>query len=193
MRQAEFDREQVLRSALKAFLNKGYGKTSMQDLTKATGLHPGSIYCAFGNKRGLLVAAVEQYKEDRDAQFAATFPANAPVLPCLKRYLDELVNECHSCDSSRACFLVKALNEMADQDAELQAELSTSLESWQAALEAQIQRAKDRGELAADKNPQVLARYLVMGIYGLRTYAQTHPQREVLQQLADQLYLSICQ
>ena len=82
---------------------------------------------------------------------------------------------------------------MADQDAELQAELSTSLESWQAALEAQIQRAQSQGELATDKNPEVLARYLVMGIYGLRTYAQTHPQREVLQQLADQLYLSICQ
>ena len=80
MRQAEFDREQVLRSALKAFLNKGYGKTSMQDLTKATGLHPGSIYCAFGNKRGLLVAAVEQYKADRDAQFAATFPVNAILM-----------------------------------------------------------------------------------------------------------------
>lgn len=40
MRNAEFDREKVLRSAMTAFMDKGYGKTSMQDLTKATGLHP---------------------------------------------------------------------------------------------------------------------------------------------------------
>ncbi len=41
MRNAEFDREKVLRSAMNAFMAKGYSKTSMQDLTRATGLHPG--------------------------------------------------------------------------------------------------------------------------------------------------------
>jgi len=46
MRNAEFDKEQVLRSAMNAFMKKGYANTSMQDLKKATGLHPGSIYCA---------------------------------------------------------------------------------------------------------------------------------------------------
>lgn len=55
MRSAEFDREEVLRSAMEVFISKGYAKTSMQDLKSATGLHPGSIYCAFTNKRGLLL------------------------------------------------------------------------------------------------------------------------------------------
>ena len=50
MRSAEFDREQVLRAAIQAFLLKGYAKTSMQDLKRSTGLHPGSIYCAFESK-----------------------------------------------------------------------------------------------------------------------------------------------
>ncbi len=36
MRNAEFDREQVLRGAMTAFMHKGYTKTSMQDLTQAT-------------------------------------------------------------------------------------------------------------------------------------------------------------
>ncbi len=57
MRSAEFDREHVLRSAMAAFIAKGYSKTSMQDLKKATGLHPGSIYCAFDNKRGTSVGS----------------------------------------------------------------------------------------------------------------------------------------
>ncbi|MGL4517633.1 MAG: TetR/AcrR family transcriptional regulator, partial [Shewanella sp.] len=68
MRNAEFDREQVLRAAMEAFMRKGYSKTSMQDLTQATGLHPGSLYCAFSNKRGLLIAAIEQYQSDRNQQ-----------------------------------------------------------------------------------------------------------------------------
>ncbi|MBU5692584.1 TetR/AcrR family transcriptional regulator, partial [Vibrio cholerae] len=27
------------------FMSKGFNKTSMQDLKRVTGLHPGSIYC----------------------------------------------------------------------------------------------------------------------------------------------------
>ena len=43
MRNAEFNKETVLRAAMVAFMAKGYAKTSMQDLKAATGLHPGSI------------------------------------------------------------------------------------------------------------------------------------------------------
>ena len=73
MRSAEFDKVAVLRAAMQAFLNKGYTKTSMQDLKQATGLHPGSIYCAFENKRGLLLAAISQYNQDRSDEFCAFF------------------------------------------------------------------------------------------------------------------------
>ncbi|WP_462160581.1 TetR/AcrR family transcriptional regulator [Pseudoalteromonas maricaloris] len=59
MRTAEFDRETVLRNAMQAFMTYGYNKTSMPKLTEVTGLHPGSIYCAFKNKKGLLLAAID--------------------------------------------------------------------------------------------------------------------------------------
>jgi AcrR family transcriptional regulator len=45
----------------------------MQDLKAATGLHPGSIYCAFTNKRGLLLAALEQYGIESAKVFEAQF------------------------------------------------------------------------------------------------------------------------
>ena len=120
MRNAEFDREEVLRAAMKAFMYKGYAKTSMQDLKKATGLHPGSIYCAFENKRGLLLAALEQYRLDRKTEFEQFFANSASVIANIKSYLDNVVVECISCDSAQACLLTKALNEIAEQDSEIQ-------------------------------------------------------------------------
>ncbi|NMH65823.1 TetR/AcrR family transcriptional regulator [Shewanella salipaludis] len=192
MRNAEFDREQVLRAAMTAFMHKGYTKTSMQDLTQATGLHPGSIYCAFENKRGLLLAAIEQYRLDREAQFAAVFSNGHPVLSNLKSYLDGIVKECISCDAAQACLLTKALNEVAEQDEEVQQILSSHLDSWRQGLAAQLRRAQHNEELAKDKDAEHLARYLVMGIYGLRTYAHTHPAPDTLQQLAEQLYRDVC-
>ncbi|MCE0558483.1 MULTISPECIES: TetR/AcrR family transcriptional regulator [unclassified Motilimonas] len=192
MRNAEFDREKVLRCAMTAFMDKGYGKTSMQDLKAATGLHPGSIYCAFENKRGLLLAALEQYRLDRSIEFAAFFADERPALMQLKAYIDDLVQQCLSCDSSQACLLTKALNEMAEQDAEVQQIIANNLAAWQQALTQVFERAKSQGELTSGRDCEHLARYLAMGIYGLRTFAHTHPNAETLQALADQLYHDIC-
>ncbi|QQX81306.1 TetR/AcrR family transcriptional regulator [Shewanella sp. KX20019] len=191
MRNAEFDREKVLRSAMTAFMDKGYGKTSMQDLTKATGLHPGSIYCAFDNKRGLLLAALEQYKTDRSAEFQRFFSGKKPVLVELKAYLDNTVQECISCEAAKACLLTKALNEMAQQDEEVQKTITENLANWQQGLADVLALAQTKGELSSKRDSQHLARFLVMGIYGLRTFAHTHPKGDTLQELADQLFLDI--
>jgi len=52
-RPIEFDREEVLQKAIGVFWQKGYSATSIKNLVEATGLQPGSIYAAFGDKRGL--------------------------------------------------------------------------------------------------------------------------------------------
>lgn len=191
MRNAEFDREQVLRSAMNAFMNKGYASTSMQDLKKATGLHPGSIYCAFENKRGLLLEALEQYRVDRSAEFEQFFSASQKTIDNLKLYLDNVVAECLSCDNTQACLMTKALNETAEQDIEIQKIISNNLSILQQAFSEKFEQAKKEKSINSNKDCEHLARYFLMGIYGLRTFAQTHPEPEVLKQLAEQLYQDV--
>jgi len=191
MRNAEFDREKVLRSAMNAFMNKGFANTSMQDLKKATGLHPGSIYCAFENKRGLLLAALEQYRLDRKTEFEGFFSASQQTTDNLKSYLDNVVLECISCDNTQACLLTKALNEAAEQDVEVQQVISNNLAMLQQAFTEKFEQAKKEKGISAEKDSEHLARYFLMGIYGLRTFAQTHPEPRVLKQLAEQLYQDV--
>ncbi|WP_019026566.1 TetR/AcrR family transcriptional regulator [Colwellia piezophila] len=193
MRNAEFDREKVLRAAMKAFMHKGYANTSMQELKKATGLHPGSIYCAFENKRGLLLAALEQYRVDRATEFDQFFANSHLALLNLKSYLDNVVVECISCDSAQACLLTKALNEIAEQDSEIQQIISDNLSLLQQSLAEKFEQAKAERSISADKDCHHLARYFLMGIYGLRTFAHTHPEAKVLEQLAEQLYHDVSQ
>ncbi|MGF1761906.1 TetR/AcrR family transcriptional regulator [Aliivibrio kagoshimensis] len=192
MRSAEFDRETVLRSAMKAFMIKGYAKTNMQELTKATGLHPGSIYCAFTNKRGLLLAAIEQYNCDRSVEFEQFFAQQKPMLDNIKDYLNHIVNQCISCDASQACLLTKAMNEIAEQDEEIQKIISNDLCNWQSAIASKFEIARSQGELKSVRNDTQLAQYLTMGIFGLRTFSHTHPKANDIQQLADQLFNDIC-
>tara|TARA_R110000737_G_scaffold236632_1_gene249029 strand:+ start:15873 stop:16454 length:582 start_codon:yes stop_codon:yes gene_type:complete len=193
MRNAEFNKEAVLRAAMIAFMDKGYAKTSMQDLKAATGLHPGSIYCAFENKRGLLLAALGQYRADRAEEFQHFFSAAIPTLVALKSYLDHIVQECLSCEAAQACLLTKALNELAEQDAQVQTILIENLSSWQASIAEVFHQAIVDNELTSKRSAEQLSRFFIMGVYGLRTYAQTHPEAEIMHELAEQLFADLCQ
>ena len=192
MRNAEFDKETVLRAAMVAFMAKGYAKTSMQDLKAATGLHPGSIYCAFENKRGLLLAALGQYRQDRAKEFSHFFTSGGATLAALKTYLDHIVQECLSCQAEQACLLTKALNELAEQDDEVQTILIENLSDWQSSIAEVFSQVISAKELSVKRSAEQLSRFFIMGIYGLRTYAQTHPEAEVMHELAEQLFDDLC-
>ena len=73
-RTRSFDDEVVLAKAAHLFRQKGFGAVNVGDLESATGLSVGSLYNAFGNKRGILDAALEYYNrnvlEGRIARYA---------------------------------------------------------------------------------------------------------------------------
>ena len=186
MRSAEFDRDPVLRSAMDVFITKGYSNTSMQDLKQATGLHPGSIYCAFTNKRGLLIAALVHYRDQRSAQFIALFSQSESVIGALKTYLEQVVDECER-EQIKDCLLQKALSELAQQDIEVADIISQMLKQWQQTLAEQIALAQQANEINVQRDSQQLAEFLVMGIYGLRTFSHTRPEPGVLRRLAADL------
>jgi len=56
-----FSEDEVLDAAAGAFVLGGYEGTSIDDLVKALNLHRGSLYKAFGSKRGLFLAVVGHY------------------------------------------------------------------------------------------------------------------------------------
>lgn len=59
-----FDRDAVTRAAREVFWEHGYEAASVPVLEEATGLKRSSIYHAFGSKRGLFDAAVENYLDE---------------------------------------------------------------------------------------------------------------------------------
>lgn len=60
-RPRSFDEEVVVDAAARCFTDLGYAATSVDDLVSATGLHRGSLYGAFGSKRGLFLAALARH------------------------------------------------------------------------------------------------------------------------------------
>ncbi|MGY0579778.1 MAG: TetR/AcrR family transcriptional regulator [Paraglaciecola chathamensis] len=54
------NKAKLITSARKAFADKGFAASSMDDLTSNVGLTRGALYHNFGDKKGLLAAVVEQ-------------------------------------------------------------------------------------------------------------------------------------
>lgn len=192
MRTAEFDREKVLRAAIQAFVCKGYNKTNMQDLKKATGLHPGSMYCAFENKQGLLLAALEQYRIDSLTKFNQHFEQYSDVLEGLNAYLCYIVQDCLDHQGQKMCLSQKAMSELAEQAPEVEQVIKESMVVWEKNFVTLFEKAQQANQLMGERSPADRAKCLVMGIYGLRTYAIPHPDKTTLNGLAQQLFWDIC-
>lgn len=59
-RPREFVEALAIDSAARVFCRHGYTATSIEQLVEATGVHRGSLYAAFGSKRGLFLRVLER-------------------------------------------------------------------------------------------------------------------------------------
>jgi TetR/AcrR family transcriptional repressor of nem operon len=59
-RPREFVEALAIDSAARVFCRHGYTATSIEQLVEATGVHRGSLYAAFGSKRGLFLSVLER-------------------------------------------------------------------------------------------------------------------------------------
>lgn len=67
-----YDEGEVLDRSALTFLRAGYEGTSIEELVGATGLHRGSLYQAFGSKRGLFVSCLRRQLTERPTSPDAT-------------------------------------------------------------------------------------------------------------------------
>ena len=63
-RQKEFDQEEALIKARNLFWDKGYEKTSLNDLLDVMGIHKKSFYDTFGSKKEIFIDALKNYHDE---------------------------------------------------------------------------------------------------------------------------------
>lgn len=106
-RPREFDTDEVVRQAMEVFWRRGYAATAMSDIYAATGLKPGSVYAAFGDKETLFRQAFEAYAR----HFRASLPAGKQGLPAIRAWLDTQVRLAAEDPARRGCLIVNTVME----------------------------------------------------------------------------------
>lgn len=175
-RPAEFERDDILDKAMRAFWSQGFYATSMANLADLTELGPGSIYAAFQSKEGLFLEALDHYGERGVASIEHALSAFESPLDAIRAFFNKLASETAKPKDERGCFLVNTVLELAHVNPTVQEKVNHHFANIEALFRKALEIAQTRGELAPDKDTASLAAFLMTNIWGLRVLEGTAPQ-----------------
>ncbi|MFF0634827.1 TetR/AcrR family transcriptional regulator [Nocardia sp. NPDC004151] len=113
-RPRQFDEQALLAAAVELFWAKGFDTTSVDDVSRATGIGNGSIYAAYTSKRGLFLAAFERYCEQR-ARFVRETLESAPgsARDAVRTLCRAVIDDCAAHPDHRGCLMLNSIAHLA--------------------------------------------------------------------------------
>jgi TetR/AcrR family transcriptional regulator, transcriptional repressor for nem operon len=178
-RPREFDEDAVLAAAAQAFWKNGYHATSIDDLCEATGLLRGSLYGAYGDKRGIFLAALDRYCEARVARLAKGLKTGPPGRKILRENLVYYFQSVSDLDLARACFITNTALELTPQDREVSLVIERTFRRMSALWSEAAVRAQNAGAFKSHFDEKTVGDYLYCIVQGLRVLGKIYKPDEL--------------
>lgn len=177
-RNREFEVNAVLSKAMDVFWEKGYEKTSMQDLVTEMGVHRRSIYDTFGDKHDLFMKVIDRYE---DVIGTPIYHANGHTSPkkAIREIFERVIRKKE--DKPRGCLMVNTAVELAIHDEEAAAKVNESFAKTEARLQELVELGIKSGEIGASHDALKLSQFLNNTLLGLRVLVKTTEDAEKLQ------------
>ena len=176
-RPREFDVEDAVSDAMHVFWTRGYHATSLTDLLEGTGLSRGSLYKAFGDKKSLVLRALQGYAdaglEELGEALAAPGSAKAAIRAALSIYIPLSAGS----TGQRGCMVMATAAEMLPHDPEVSARVQDTFGQIQALLAAAVRRGQATGEIPTHQDARDMARFLACQIEGMRLVGKVGASR----------------
>jgi len=184
-RPRSFNTDEVLERARDTFWKYGFNGTSMDQLSAATGLHKPSLYGAFGDKKALYLAALDNYLAQVRAEFAAAF-AIPELFESLYQVSERSIDKfMRGKSDGSGCFMMATAMPEASEDPDISKVVRESMESLERAFLRRLQRGAEEGQIPASADPRTLTMILVANHYEIAGRARAGYAREELRAHAD--------
>ncbi|MDX2170683.1 MAG: helix-turn-helix domain-containing protein [Deltaproteobacteria bacterium] len=176
-RPREFEADPVAEALLDAFWQRGFTRTSIADLSAASGLLPGSLYAAFGGKDAMFALVAGRYV----AKLRAALAGGGAGIAGLRHVLDAVVRITVGDPDRRGCLLINTIPESAALSPPARAVVERGLGEMRALLrrrlrEAGVPRGGDLDRLVA---------LLFAASVAIRVLGRAGHERRLLQDIAD--------
>ena len=179
-----------MRNTLRCFLywEKGFHATSMRNLQDVIDMRPGSIYATFGSKEGLFKETLARYTELGILNLNRFRSETGSPIKALENFVKRAVVESKQSAPNGMCVLAKTVAELTDEHAELLAEAKKSLKIMEGEFARLIAESQELGEISKEREPTQLARHVQVQIAGLRTYAKTCDDIDLLNSMVEDVF-----
>lgn len=184
-RHTEFDRTKTVEQAMNRFWEKGYEATSIQDLTEAMGIKPGSLYNTFEDKHTLFLEALDRYRATEGSYLFEKLAKSKSGKQGIKTFFAALIDQLVGDPENRACFILNATLELASHDAEVAERIRESTRMGEDVFRQVLEWAQAAGEIGQQVDPRATAAYLVSVVKGIQVSAKASPERDYLQSIAN--------
>jgi AcrR family transcriptional regulator len=155
-----WDEADALAAARRVFRQRGYAGASLRELEDATGVHPGSLYRRFGDKRGLFLAALQSYNTQVVDQRVRTHLLTAEdPLTGIRSFFTSTFEEL--VDGIPGCLVTNSAVECVTLDPSVHGDVLDGLQRIEDGLVAALRRADQAGQLPAGREPSALAAQLL--------------------------------
>lgn len=182
-RPREFDAEMALDQAMEVFWRHGYEGATIAQLTEAMGINPPSLYACFGNKEGLLKAALDRYTKLRNIWMEEVVAAPT-ARAVAERMLMGIADKQTDPANPPGCLLVQGGIACGSGSENVPFELAARRAQNEDQLRDRFVRAKAEGDLKPTSDPAALARYVSAVSVGMGVMASSGADREALRQVA---------
>jgi len=184
-RPREFDVDAISEVVAHVFWARGYRGTSLDEICKATGLMRGSLYGAFGDKHGMLLAAIEHYSDGSIAQLAARLNSSEPADQSLRAALMHYTRSASALEGLDGCFIVNTTLEMMPEDTQLHARIESFMSRTLTLLTAAVIRGQSEGVFNSSLDEKAVGDFLLCMIQGLRVFGKMVHEESRLTAIVD--------
>ena len=174
-RHKDYDRDNVLGKAVDVFWQKSYKACSVSDIVRATGLNTASMYKEFGDKDRLFEEALEHYRQQILSPRLNALK-DEPNIKGIEGFLQTIINGASS-KGYRGCLMMNHLsqkNSISPKAAKILSDFCTETEGL---LKVACRNAQTAGDISGEKDPAVLASFVMCCVHGLVLYGR-HPNKK---------------
>jgi AcrR family transcriptional regulator len=177
-----FDRAAALAAATRLFWQNGYEATSINDLTQAMGIRPGSLYAAFGDKKALFNEVIEAYGRSPAGEFVWAAMAREPTaFDAFRRILLDAAAMYTDPGTPAGNLLCSAAAADVDVAVYMRDLRNADVDTF----EKRLTTARQVGEIPATADPRRLAAYFTTVMHGMSQRARDGATAAELADTAD--------
>ncbi len=178
-RPRNFDLDDVKEELMNTFWRHGYARTSLPNLTAASGLLRGSLYAAFGQKEAMFGVALGRYLD----QLRASIISDASGIDGIRYMLNAVVQITIDDPERRGCLLINAIPEAPSLGSANRQAIDQGLAEMRSFINAKLQEAHETSTQKPDLEP--LIALVFAAPVSIRVLGRAGQDPKLLQDIAD--------